>query len=68
MEQVFYTIRGVLGDGGTDAREPRKGEQHDGEPPAACHRRLQVLRGEDDLLRSRLLVPVHSGDQEQNSK
>ena len=43
MEQVLHFIRGVVGDGGTDAGEPCEEQQHDGEPPATGHRLLQVL-------------------------
>lgn len=68
MEQVFDRVRGVMGDGGANAGEPRQEDQHDGESPAARHRRLQVLRGKDDLLCARLLVPVHTGHQEQDSQ
>lgn len=64
MEQVLHSIRGVVGDGGADTGEPCQEKQHDGEPPAAGDRYLQVLRGQDDLLLTWLLVPVHTGYQE----
>lgn len=64
MEQVLHPIRGVMGDSGTDPREPRQEEQHDREPPEACHRRVQVLRREAHLLCARVLVPVYTGYEE----
>lgn len=60
MEQVLDIVRGTVGDSSADLGEPREEKQHDREPPADRHRRVQVLRGEAHLLRARLLVPVHT--------
>lgn len=53
-----------MGDRSFDLGEPREEQQHDCEPPTARHRWVQVLRGENDLLRAWVLVPVYTGYQE----
>lgn len=68
LEKIFGHLRGEMGDGGQIATFSGENQQHDRKSHAKSSRSAQMLRGEARLLSFRLLVPGHSGDEEQDSK